>query len=146
MTLLNRFIFFEMPLVVEENITATRSLGRSWVLTKGYIRRIFVILLVATLVALPVGVILYIFSEIFYDIFKILYEIFRLKPPIFSGSKIDSSLEIVFDILITATILILPFCMTLGLISAPVGVMLDIELNNPTSLLLLLVFYYVIFL
>lgn len=56
--LLTRFFIIDMPLAVEENITATKTLGRSWKLTKGYVVRIFIILLVATLVSIPIGIIM----------------------------------------------------------------------------------------
>lgn len=56
--LLTRFFIIDMPLAVEENITATKTLGRSWKLTKGYVARIFIILFVATLVSIPIGVIM----------------------------------------------------------------------------------------
>ena len=62
--LLTRFFVFDMPLAVEENITATQTLGRSWELTKGYVGRIFVVLFIATLVTIPVGIIVQIIAGI----------------------------------------------------------------------------------
>ncbi|NEP79041.1 MAG: DUF975 domain-containing protein [Okeania sp. SIO3C4] len=55
--LLTRFFVIDMPLAVEENITATQTLGRSWELTKGYVGRIFVVLFIASLVTIPVAMI-----------------------------------------------------------------------------------------
>ncbi|MEB3340398.1 hypothetical protein [Okeania sp.] len=62
--LLTRFFIFDMPLTVEENITATKTLGRSWELTKGYIGRIFMILLVANLVSIPIYIVIQIIAAI----------------------------------------------------------------------------------
>ncbi|MDJ0555231.1 MAG: hypothetical protein QNJ68_12480 [Microcoleaceae cyanobacterium MO_207.B10] len=61
---LTRFFIVDMALAVEENITATKTLGRSWELTKGYVGRIFLILLVATLVSIPIGIIVQIIAGI----------------------------------------------------------------------------------
>ncbi|NEP86181.1 MAG: DUF975 domain-containing protein [Okeania sp. SIO2C2] len=60
--LLARFFILEIPLAVEEVAGATKTLGRSWELTKGYVRRIFIILVIAGLITLPVGIILQIFT------------------------------------------------------------------------------------
>ncbi len=62
--LLTRFFIFDVPLAVEENITATKTLGRSWKLTKGYVGRIFIILLVGTLVSIPIGIIVQVIAGI----------------------------------------------------------------------------------
>ncbi|WP_202218636.1 DUF975 domain-containing protein [Okeania sp. KiyG1] len=62
--LLARFFILEIPLAVEEVAGATKTLGRSWELTKGYVRRIFIILVIAGLITLPVGIILQIFTTI----------------------------------------------------------------------------------
>ncbi|NEP86180.1 MAG: DUF975 domain-containing protein [Okeania sp. SIO2C2] len=68
--LLIRFFVFDMPLAVEENITATQTLGRSWELTKGYVGRIFVVLFIASLVTLPIGIIVQIIAGILENILK----------------------------------------------------------------------------
>ncbi|NES87967.1 MULTISPECIES: DUF975 domain-containing protein [Okeania] len=55
--LLIRFFIIDIPLAVEENITATQTIGRSWELTKGYVGRIFLILIVGVLITIPIGII-----------------------------------------------------------------------------------------
>ncbi len=52
-----RLCMIEVPLAIEEEINATQSIGRSWILTKGYVGRIFLILTVAFLVTLPIYII-----------------------------------------------------------------------------------------
>jgi hypothetical protein len=55
-----RFLVVELPIAIEENIGADKSIGRSWNLSKGYGWRILLIILVAGLITLPlyaVGVI-----------------------------------------------------------------------------------------
>ncbi|NEQ75172.1 MAG: DUF975 domain-containing protein [Okeania sp. SIO2C9] len=66
--LLIRFFVFDMPLAVEENITATQTLGRSWELTKGYVGRIFVVLFIATLVTLPILIMVQVIARILENI------------------------------------------------------------------------------
>lgn len=68
--LLTRFFVFDLPLAVEENITATQTLGRSWELTKGYVGRIFVVLFVATLVTIPIGIVVQIIAGVLENILK----------------------------------------------------------------------------
>ncbi|NEP04180.1 MAG: DUF975 domain-containing protein [Okeania sp. SIO2G4] len=68
--LLTRFFVFDLPLAVEENITATQTLGRSWELTKGYVGRIFVVLFIATLVTIPIGIVVQIIAGILENVLK----------------------------------------------------------------------------
>lgn len=62
--LLTRFFIVDMPLAVEENITATQTIGRSWKLTKGYVGRIFLILMVGVLITIPIGIIVQIVAAV----------------------------------------------------------------------------------
>jgi hypothetical protein len=48
-----RFFVIELPIAVEENIGADKSIARSWKLSKGYGWRILLILIVAGLIILP---------------------------------------------------------------------------------------------
>lgn len=66
--LLTRFFIIDMPLAVEENMTATQTMGRSWELTKGYVGRIFLILIVAGLITVPISIIMQIVAGIFQGI------------------------------------------------------------------------------
>ncbi|NER03070.1 MAG: hypothetical protein F6K17_10775, partial [Okeania sp. SIO3C4] len=68
--LLTRFFIFDLPLAVEENITAAQTLGRSWELTKGYIGRIFVVSFIANLVTLPIVIIVQVIAGILENILK----------------------------------------------------------------------------
>ncbi|NES69778.1 MAG: hypothetical protein F6K24_33470, partial [Okeania sp. SIO2D1] len=131
--LLTRFFILDMPLAVEENMTATKSLGRSWELTKGYVGRIFVILLVAILVALPIGMILDIISDIF-------SKILILKTPSF-----DLSLNSLFGIFLEGIMFVWPFSITIALPFGIIGIMLENGLSNPKYLLAFLVQIYAIF-
>lgn len=53
-----RFSLLTLPLAIEENVDATSTIGRSWELTKGHAWRIFLILFVASLITLPMQILL----------------------------------------------------------------------------------------
>ncbi|MBG0743889.1 MAG: glycerophosphoryl diester phosphodiesterase membrane domain-containing protein [Cylindrospermopsis raciborskii KL1] len=53
-----RFSLLTLPLAIEENVDATSTIGRSWELTKGHVWRIFLILFVASLITLPMQILL----------------------------------------------------------------------------------------
>ncbi|MFM7560105.1 glycerophosphoryl diester phosphodiesterase membrane domain-containing protein, partial [Cylindrospermopsis raciborskii] len=57
-----RFSLVTLPLAIEENVDATSTIGRSWELTKGHVWRIFLILFVASLITLPMQILLQIIS------------------------------------------------------------------------------------
>ncbi|PNK08918.1 DUF975 domain-containing protein [Cylindrospermopsis raciborskii S07] len=59
-----RFSLVTLPLAIEENVDPTSTIGRSWELTKGHVRRIFLILFVASLITLPMQILLQIISSI----------------------------------------------------------------------------------
>lgn len=63
--LVSRLFFVELPLAVEENITATSAIARSWNLTKGFVGRIQLVVLVGFLISLPILVVIQIASAIF---------------------------------------------------------------------------------
>ncbi len=50
----SHFFIAELPLAIESNMNSTNSIGRSWELTKPFIIRIQVIILVASLITLPI--------------------------------------------------------------------------------------------
>lgn len=52
-----RFCIVDVPLAIEEQLTATQTIGRSWALTQGNIDRIFWIFMVGGLISLPIQVI-----------------------------------------------------------------------------------------
>ncbi|MBO3463309.1 DUF975 domain-containing protein [Aetokthonos hydrillicola Thurmond2011] len=49
-----RFLLVEIPLAVEENVSAVSTIGRSWDLTNRYVWRIMLILFVAYLITIPI--------------------------------------------------------------------------------------------
>ena len=59
-----RLFLLTLPLAIEENVDATSTIGRSWELTKGHAWRIFLILFVASLITLPMEILLQIISFI----------------------------------------------------------------------------------
>lgn len=52
--LYSHFFIAELPLAIEHNMNSTNSIGRSWELTKAFLLRIQVIILVASLITLPI--------------------------------------------------------------------------------------------
>lgn len=59
-----RFSVAELPLAVEPDVTATKTIGRSWELTQKGVWRIFIILLVTFLVTLPIQLLVQVFATI----------------------------------------------------------------------------------
>jgi hypothetical protein len=62
--LISRLLLVELPLAVEENITVTSAISRSWNLTKGSAGRIQLIVLVGFLVSMPILLIIKIVTAI----------------------------------------------------------------------------------
>ena len=52
--LISRLFLAELPLAVEENITATSTISRSWDLTKGSVGRIQLVVLLGFLISMPI--------------------------------------------------------------------------------------------
>lgn len=52
--LYSHFFISELPLAIEHNMNSTNSIGRSWELTKAFLVRIQIIILVASLITLPI--------------------------------------------------------------------------------------------
>lgn len=52
--LYSHFFISELPLAIEHNMNSTNSIGRSWELTKAFLIRIQVIIIVAGLITLPI--------------------------------------------------------------------------------------------
>lgn len=137
-TLLSRFVIVNMPLVIEENITATQTIRRCWELTKGYIRKIFAVLLVTILVALPIGMTSSIINEI-------LYSIIIMEAPSFFDLPTYLSFSLYF-LLLEGPMLLLGSGMTLTLILTIIGFVSNIEeLNNINFMLLSVLFDYGLF-
>jgi hypothetical protein len=58
----------ELPLAVEENVTATSTISRSWNLTKGFVGRIQLVVLIGFLISVPILLVTNIASFIFQTI------------------------------------------------------------------------------
>ncbi|MBW4532390.1 MAG: DUF975 domain-containing protein [Pleurocapsa minor HA4230-MV1] len=63
--LISRLFLVELPLAVEENITATSTIRRSWDLTKGSVGRIQLVVLIGFLISVPILLVTNIASLIF---------------------------------------------------------------------------------
>lgn len=63
--LISRLFLVELPLAVEENITATSTIRRSWDLTKGSVGRIQLVVLIGFLISVPILLVTNIVSFIF---------------------------------------------------------------------------------
>jgi hypothetical protein len=66
--LISRLFLVELPLAVEENVTATSTISRSWNLTKGFIGRIQLVVLIGFLISVPILLVTNIASLIFQTI------------------------------------------------------------------------------
>ncbi len=62
--LFSRYFLVELPLAVEDGTTAGAALGRSWNLTKGSVIRLQIIVFVASLISLPISIVIQIASAI----------------------------------------------------------------------------------
>ena len=62
--LISRLFLVELPLAVEENVTAVGTISRSWQLTKSSVGRIQLIVFLAFLISLPIGIAVQILSAI----------------------------------------------------------------------------------
>jgi hypothetical protein len=63
--LVSRLFLVELPLAVEENITATSTISRSWDLTKGSVGRIQLVVFIGFLISVPILLVTNIVSFIF---------------------------------------------------------------------------------
>ncbi len=52
----SQLFIVELPLAIENNVTATSAISRSWELTKGSVSRILLIVFVGGLASLPIGI------------------------------------------------------------------------------------------
>ncbi|EFA72556.1 conserved hypothetical protein [Raphidiopsis brookii D9] len=100
-----RFFLVTLPLAIEENVDATSTIGRSWELTKGHAWRIFLILFVASLITLPMQILLQIISFIVQGILE-------FRPD--NNPLLNSLLLLLFfAMFIGGSALILPFWQSL---------------------------------
>jgi hypothetical protein len=66
--IISRLFLVELPLAVEENVTATSTISRSWNLTKGFVGRIQLVVLIGFLISVPILLVTNIASFIFQTI------------------------------------------------------------------------------
>ncbi|MEQ8971982.1 MAG: hypothetical protein RIE73_16500 [Coleofasciculus sp. C1-SOL-03] len=59
-----RLFMYEVPLAIEEDITASQTIQRSWSLTKNHVGRVFLTLTVAFLISIPIYIIVQIIVSI----------------------------------------------------------------------------------
>ena len=78
--ILSRLFIVEMPLTIENNVTATSAIGRSWKLTEGFVLRLIGVVSVAFLVTIPISIVVQIISSI---LEVVLTAVFSTDSPIF---------------------------------------------------------------
>lgn len=71
--LIARLFIVEVPLAIEDNVTATSTISRSLKLTEGFASRLQWIIVVAFLVTLPVSIVVQIVSNIFEGILRAVF-------------------------------------------------------------------------
>ncbi|MEO8890870.1 MAG: phage holin family protein, partial [Coleofasciculaceae cyanobacterium] len=71
--LLSRLFIVEMPLAMEDNLTATSTISRSLQLTKGFVGRLQWILMIATLISLPISLVIQIASFVLRAVLSALF-------------------------------------------------------------------------
>lgn len=97
--LLSRLFIVELPLAMEDNVTADLAIGRSWQLTKGFVLRLQGIVFVAFLITLPISIVVQIASSIVQlvlptlfppdsALFQLLYLVLVLGMSIASGALV----------------------------------------------------------
>lgn len=72
--LISRLLLVELPLAVEENVTVTSAISRSWNLTKGSAGRIQLVVLVGFLVSAPILFVIQIASSILHGLIGIVLD------------------------------------------------------------------------
>ena len=71
--IISRLFIVELPLAIEENITATAAISRSWKLTKDSIFRIQLVVFIAFLISLPITAVVQIASFLSQGILATIY-------------------------------------------------------------------------
>ena len=67
--LYSRLSIVELPLAIENNVDATSTIGRSWLLTKGFVLRLVGIFFVAYIITIPIAAIVQVVSWIVQVVF-----------------------------------------------------------------------------
>ncbi|MFB2645793.1 glycerophosphoryl diester phosphodiesterase membrane domain-containing protein [Raphidiopsis sp. BLCC-F218] len=101
-----RLFLLTLPLAIEENVDATSTIGRSWELTKGHVWRILLILFVASLITLPMQILL---QEIISFIVQGILEFTPDNNPLLNSLL----LLLFFAMFIGGSALVLPFWQSL---------------------------------
>ena len=105
---LMRLVIADIPLAIEENISASTSINRSWILTQGNIIRLLLISLVAFAVTLPIQVAIQTTSQFLQLIFTIMVP--SLENPTAAIAPIAALFFlIIFALSILGNAAILPF-------------------------------------
>ncbi|VEP17175.1 conserved membrane hypothetical protein [Hyella patelloides LEGE 07179] len=134
--LISRFLIFDLPLAIEENMTPLKSIKRGWMLTKGSVLRLQLIIFVSFLISLPISI----FTNIFTNILS-----FILTQIAFSDTvSLNSNLSILFVlaqilIILSSAALVVPFWQSIkaviyyDLLVRKEGLGLDLEDNSNFS-------------
>ena len=104
--LVSRLFIVELPLAMEENVTATSTISRSLQLTKGFAGRLQWIFFVAGLISLPISIVIQIASTIFQIVLSAL---FSSDSPTFTFL----SLLLVLALSLASGSLLIPFWQTI---------------------------------
>ncbi|MDF5724868.1 MAG: DUF975 domain-containing protein [Rhizonema sp. PD37] len=79
-----RFYLVDLPLAIENNVNSVSTISRSWELTQGHVWRILLIIFVASLITLPIQIIVQILKNILDVIFApFLHQVFSIFPLVF---------------------------------------------------------------
>lgn len=102
--LISRFFIFDLPLAIEENMTPLKSIKRGWMLTKGSVLRLQLIIFVSFLIILPISI----FTNIFTNILSLILAQIALNDTVNLNLSILFVLAQILIILSSAA-LVVPF-------------------------------------
>ncbi|HLO47763.1 MAG TPA: DUF975 domain-containing protein [Kamptonema sp.] len=98
----SRVSLVEMPIAIEDNITASSAISRSWELTKGLVGHLQLIYLVAFLISLPISIFINIISTVLQAILPL---VLPKDSPVFSLVFLILNLGLTF----ASSALLVPF-------------------------------------
>jgi hypothetical protein len=102
-----RLFMYEVPLAIEERITAIQTIRRSWNLTKNHVRYVFWIITVAFLTLIPIYIIYFIVQVIVNLLCVILLSVLSTETTLVDYSKV--SLIVGYVLKLVSDTFILPF-------------------------------------
>ncbi len=102
--LISRLFLVELPLAVEESVTATSTIGRSWELTKGAVGRIQLVVFIAFLISIPIFLVTNIISSL---ILQTVFSVGLGNTP--SGIAIIGIVTLYIALSLSSAALMIPF-------------------------------------